>query len=45
MEGEDELVQDQKRATGTRMEGSEYLLDDDKESDCLLNDDNESLMQ
>jgi hypothetical protein len=27
------------------MEYSEYLLDDDKESECLLNDDNEALMQ
>jgi hypothetical protein len=41
MEGGDESVQDWKRATGTRMEDSEYLLDDDKESECLLNDYNE----
>jgi hypothetical protein len=45
MESGDESVQDWKRATGTRMEDSEYLLDDDKESECLLNDDNEALMK
>ena len=45
MEGGDGSVQDRKRATGRRMEDSEYLLDDDKESECLLNDDNEALMQ
>jgi hypothetical protein len=27
------------------VENSEYLLDDDKECECLLNDDNEALMQ
>jgi len=27
------------------MEESEYLLDDDKECECLLNDDNEASMQ
>jgi hypothetical protein len=43
--GVDESVQDRKRETGTCMEDSEYLLDDDKECECLLNDDNEALMQ
>jgi hypothetical protein len=28
-----------------RMEDSEYLLDDDEESQCLLNDDNKGLIQ
>jgi hypothetical protein len=46
MEGGDESVHDRKRAIGMRMEDSEYLLDDDdKESQCLLNDDNESVIQ
>jgi len=40
-----ESVQDRKRATGACKEDSEYLLDDDKQSECLLNDDNEVLMQ
>ena len=44
-EGGDESVQDRKRATGLRMEDNEYLLDDDKQSECLLNDDKEALMQ
>jgi hypothetical protein len=43
--GVDESVQDWKRETGTCMEDSEYLLDDDKECECLLNDDKETLMQ
>ena len=44
MEGGDESVQDRKRENGTRIEESEYLLDEDKESECLLNDDNEALL-
>jgi len=44
-EGGDESVEDRKRATGTHKEDSEYLLDDDKRSECLLNDYNEALMQ
>jgi len=34
-------VQNRKRENGTRLEESEYLLDDGKESECLLNDDND----
>ena len=43
--GVDESVQDRKRETGTCMEDSEYLLDDDKECECFLNDDNKALMK
>jgi hypothetical protein len=43
--GVDESVQSRKRETGTRMEDSEYLLDDNKECECLLNDDNEASEQ
>jgi len=38
MEGGDESAQDRKRETGTRMEDNEFLLDNDKESEYLLND-------
>ena len=31
--------------TRTCMDDSEYLLDEDKEYECLLNDDDEALMQ
>jgi hypothetical protein len=41
--GVDESVQDRKRENGTCIEDSEYLLDDDEECECLLNDDNEYL--
>jgi predicted aspartyl protease/adenylate kinase family enzyme len=41
----DESVLDQKRENGTCMEDSEYLLDDDKECECMLNDDNEASIQ
>jgi hypothetical protein len=44
IEGGDESVQDRKMENDTRMEESEYLLDDDKESECLLNDDNVALI-
>jgi hypothetical protein len=44
-EGVDESVKDLKRETGTSLEDSGHLLDDDKECECLLNDDNEALMQ
>ena len=43
MDGGDESVQDRKRENGTRMEESENLLEDDKEGECLLNDDNAAL--
>jgi len=43
--GVDESVKDQKRETGTYVEDSEHLLDDDKKCECLLNDDNEASMQ
>jgi hypothetical protein len=44
--GVDESVQDRKRVTGTCMEDSEYLLEYDKECECLLNDDdNEASIQ
>ena len=39
--GVGESVQGRRRETGTRMEDSEYLLDDNKICECLLNDDNE----
>jgi len=42
---ENESVQDRKKETGTCMENCVYLLYDDKECECLLNDDNEVLMQ
>ena len=35
MRGGDESVQDRKRENGTRMEDSEYLLDDGKERECF----------
>jgi len=41
----DESVLDQERESGTCVEDSEYLLDDDKECECLLNDDNEASIQ
>ena len=41
----DESVLDQERENGTCMESSEYLPDDDKECECLLNDDNEVSIQ
>ena len=41
----DESVLNQERESGTCMEDSEYLLDDDKECECLLNDDNEASIQ
>jgi hypothetical protein len=40
-----ESVKDQKRETGTCIEDSEHLLDDDKECECLLIDDNEASVQ
>ena len=43
--GIDEYVQDRKRETGTCMEDSEYLPDEDKECECLLNDNNETSLQ
>jgi len=43
--GLDGSVQDWKRETGTCTEDSEYLLNDDKECECLLNDDYEALKQ
>ena len=36
---------DQNRENGTCMESSKYLLDHDKECECLLNDDNEASIQ
>jgi hypothetical protein len=39
MEGGEDSVQDRKRETGTRMEDNDFLLEDDKDSECLLNDD------
>jgi hypothetical protein len=44
MKGEDESLQDRKRENGTRTEESDYLPDNDKESECLLNDNNEALV-
>jgi len=44
MEGGEDSVQDRKKENGTRVEASEYLLDDVKESECLLNDDNKDLI-
>jgi hypothetical protein len=41
--GVDESVQDRKTETGTCME--KYLLGDDKECECLLNDDDEASIQ
>jgi hypothetical protein len=41
----DESVQDWKRETDMRMEDSKYLLDDNEECECLLNYDDEALMQ
>ena len=43
--GLDESVQGRKRETGTCMEDSKYLLDDDKKCKCLLIDDNEASIQ
>jgi len=44
-EGADESLQGRRRETGMRMEDSEYLLDDNKICECLLNDDNEASEQ
>jgi len=41
----DKSLQDRKREPGTCMEDSEYLLDDNKECECLLNDDDEAAKQ